>query len=142
MEPPKSFFLCVLFCSLNLSLCTAAWVTFDGGRLQPGLFLASHSVLSVLFRECFMPTDARCLSWLQFTFLFSNPSNRVSFSFRLKSFFQIDSIPKMPARLYGRSRACVLVSFPILQISCVSILMRWPSFSELAAGLDLAPLPS
>ena len=41
-------------------------------------------------------------------------------------------------RVNGRSRACALVSYPILQL-CVSILMRWPSFSELAAGFDLAP---
>ena len=78
----KYFFLLLLSIS---PLCTAACVTFDGGGLQPGLFLASHSVLSVLFRECFMPTDAPCLSrfslFLQFTFLFSNPSNGVSFLF-------------------------------------------------------------
>ena len=40
-------------------------------------------------------------------------------------------------RINGRSRACIFVSFPILQL-CVSILLRWPVFFELAAGFDLA----
>ena len=44
-------------------------------------------------------------------------------------------------RVNGRSRAGVLVDLFRFQFDffCVSILMRWPDFFELAAGFDLAP---
>ena len=72
------------------------------------------------------------------SFFNSHPSNRVSFSFfRLKSFRSSPFRKRPPARLCGRSWACVLVSFSILQL-CVSILCDG-QFLELTAGFDLAP---
>ena len=124
--------------SLHLSLPAAAWITFDGvSRLQPGLFLAATWSLGMLHAYwCFLSSISVSLSFFN-----SHPSNRVSFSwFHLRAFGSSPFRKRPPARLCGRSRACVLVSFPILQL-CVSILMRrWP-VSRVGAGIRSCALP-
>ena len=82
----------VLF-SLHLSLCTTAWVTFNGG-LQPGLFRAatrSFENVSCLLTLASFPISVLSLSSIHILHIES--------LFRFSPYeFRIESIPKTPAR--------------------------------------------
>ena len=101
----RHFFFCVI-CSLHLSLYMAAWVTFDG--VQPGLFCASQSILRKL--HVYLSGLSSSLSFLIHILRIES----LFLALRVADRFHSENAGPL---VTGRSRACALVSFPILHFA-------------------------
>ena len=106
-------------------LCTAAWVTFDGvGRLQPGLFRASHSIhffgmLRVIFASSL---DAFLASFLFLSLSqFTSSESSLFFSAFLRASDRVH-FERPPARLCSCSWACACF---VSKFHFVFRSMRW-----------------
>ena len=121
VQPGRSryivFFLCVLFVLSISPLYTAAWVTFNGvGRLQPGLFRASHLIL--WNASCYFCVLPRRLSRLSsFSLSFSVHILRIESLFLccLKSFgsspFQTRARLRVYVVIHRRALVCFVFKF-------------------------------
>ena len=99
-----NFFFCVI-CSLHLSLCTAAWVTFDGVGSNRACLLAA----TLLLRMLRVYLSLSPLIFLSLSFSVHIPRIESLIRLYLKK-LQIESIfSSARLRVSGRSRAGVLV---------------------------------
>ena len=104
------FFVCYLFSPSLLMHGCLGNILMEWGRLQPGLFRASHSVLRELHASCLLTLLFPYLGSLSFfNSQFTSFKSSLFFVFPLRASDRVLS-ERRPARLCGRSWAGVCIA--------------------------------